>query len=96
MAEFKPLRGKNVISSSHVVNNIEVEAVIVFDESIVTEADKLIQIDRIMRNDDIVIDLFEYVRQLEAGQSNQISREQVINQLRNVIISDYPIQVRDI
>lgn len=94
MARFKPLKHKTVVAGEMIINGKEVQAVAVYDDSLSTVAQRTTQIDRIIRNDTIVEDVFNYVDELRLSPDALIKREDVITKLRDVIISDYPVEVR--
>lgn len=96
MAEFKPIRDKNIDERTINVAGSPTLGLFIHDVSLVTRADVAIQRDRLMRNDDIVQDLFVYVRELRALTGQNIRIDDVIQKLRIQIIADYPTQVRDV
>ncbi len=94
MARFKPLKNKTVVAGEMIINGKEVQAVAVYDDSLSTVEQRTTQIDRIIRNDTIVEDVFNYIDELRLSPDALVKREDVITKLRDVIISDYPVEVR--
>lgn len=96
MAEFKPIRDKTIVERIVEVDGKPTVGLFIHDVSLVTGEDIAIQKDRLQRNDDIVQDLFVYVRELRALGVRNIPIADVIQKLRIQIIADYPTQVRDV
>ena len=96
MAEFKQIKDKTVVEATVDIQGVLTKGLFVHDVSLVTDADIAIQKDRILRNDEITEALFVYVRELRALVGPDVPIVDVVERLRNVIIADYPTQVRDV
>ena len=90
MTEFKPITA----SETSIITRDSKKGVFVQDDVLSSDIDLAAQMDRIMRNDDIVEALFVYVRELKALSSPNIRVDDVIKKLRTDIIADYPSDVR--